>query len=78
MSPLRRADRDSRKFSGSRNIILYPADKIYEEIAFIAYYTHWSHGEIAAFSHAERKRWCSEISRINAKLNDEPENIFKI
>jgi len=44
----------------------------------VAYYTHWPHSEVAAFSHAERRRWCSEISKINAKLNDEPENIFKI
>ena len=44
----------------------------------MAYYTHWPHSEVAAFSHAERRRWCSEISKINATLNDEPENIFKV
>ena len=57
---------------------MYPADRIYEEMAFIGYYMHWPHDEIAALSHRERQRWCREISRINSKLNDEPENAFKI
>jgi hypothetical protein len=28
--------------------------------------------------HKERRRWCEEISRINRKMNDEPErkNVF--
>ena len=78
MSPLRSEARDTRKFSGSRHIAVYPADRIYEEIAFIGYYMHWSHDEIASLSHRERQRWCKEISRINSKLNDEPENVFKL
>lgn len=28
--------------------------------------------------HQHRRRWCEEISRINHKLSDEPENIFEI
>lgn len=28
--------------------------------------------------HRERRRWCEEISRINSKLNDEPENPFDV
>ena len=57
---------------------MYPADKIYEEIAFIGYYMHWSNEEIMSFSHRDRLRWCKEISEINSKLNQEPENIFKV
>ncbi|MBS6955724.1 MAG: hypothetical protein KH230_21130 [Enterocloster asparagiformis] len=56
----------------------YPADRIYEEAAFIAYYMHWSHDDIMEMSHRERLRWCREISRINSKLNQEPENAFRI
>ncbi len=59
-------------------MITYPADKIYEETAFIAYYTHWSHDDIMAMSHMDRLRWCREISKINRKLNDEPENVFDV
>lgn len=29
-------------------------------------------------SHRERIRWCREISKINSKLNEEPENVFDI
>ena len=47
-------------------------------MAFIGYYMHWQNSEIEQFSHMERQRWCREISRINSKLNDEPENVFKI
>ena len=47
-------------------------------MAFIGYYMHWQHSEIEALSHMERQRWCREISRINSKLSDEPENVFKI
>lgn len=57
---------------------MYPADRIYEEAAFIAYYMHWSHDDIMEMSHRERLRWCREISRINSKLNQEPENAFRI
>jgi hypothetical protein len=39
---------------------------------------HWPHDEIAALSHRERQRWCREISKINSKLNDEPDNAFRI
>lgn len=66
------------KFYGSRNIEVYPADKIYEEAAFIGYYLHWSHDAIMEMPHRERLRWCSEISKINRKLNNEPKNVFEV
>lgn len=78
MSSLQKGDRSTYKFYASRSIKTYPADKIYEEAAFIAYYVHWSYDEIMSMSHLERVRWCNEISGINRKLNDEPENMFKI
>jgi len=28
--------------------------------------------------HRERKKWCEEISNINRKLNEEPENEFDV
>ena len=68
--------RHPSKFSGGRSIEVYPADKIYEEAAFIAYYLHWRHDDIMDMPHRERMRWCEEVSKINSKLNDEPENVF--
>jgi hypothetical protein len=51
-------------------------DQLHQEIAFIAYYLHWSHREIMELEHRQRRRWCEEISKINAQLNQSPENVF--
>lgn len=56
----------------------YPLDLLYEEMAFIAYHFHWSREELMNMEHHQRRRWCEEISRINRKLSDEPQNIFEI
>ena len=56
----------------------YPVERLYEEMAFIAYYLHWPYAEIMQLDHEERRRWCQEISRINRMLNDEPDNIFDV
>lgn len=57
----------------------YPAEKIYEEASFIAYYFHWTHDEIMAMEHRERRKWCEEISKINRNLNDDKrENVFDV
>lgn len=47
----------------------YPLDRLYEEVAFIAYYFHWTHHEVMNLDHLERRKWCQEISRINKKLS---------
>lgn len=78
MPTLRTGDRGAHKFYGGRSIVTYPADKIYEEAAFIGYYMHWSHDDIMAMSHMDRLRWCKEISKINSRLNDEPDNVFDV
>ena len=58
----------------------YPLKQLYEEMAFIGYYIHWPHAEIMALDHAERTRWCSEISDINKAFNEDAgkKNIFDI
>lgn len=48
----------------------YPEAKLYEEIAFIAYYLHWSEESILAMPHWERRQWCSQISNINKEVSD--------
>jgi Family of unknown function (DUF6760) len=47
----------------------YPVEQIYREVAYIAYYFHWPLAEILDLDHAERRRWCREISRINEEAN---------
>lgn len=49
----------------------YPLDRLYEEVAFIAYYFHWPHDQLMELEHRERRRWCTEISGINRTLNAE-------
>jgi len=51
----------------------YPSDRIYEEVAFIAYHFHWPHDEIMAMDHRERRKWVEEISRINQKISGDRE-----
>jgi hypothetical protein len=51
----------------------YPLDRLYEEVAFIAYHFHWPCGEILDLEHRERRRWCDEISRINRRSGGEGE-----
>ncbi|MBM3235941.1 hypothetical protein FJZ31_06535 [Candidatus Poribacteria bacterium] len=56
----------------------YPIERIYEEVAFIAYHFHWNYEDILNMEHRERQRWCEEISKINRKMNEEPEGKMKL
>ncbi|MFZ5986681.1 MAG: DUF6760 family protein [Bacillota bacterium] len=47
----------------------YPLDRIYEEVAFLAYYLHWDYKTVMNLEHRERELWCREVSRINQVLN---------
>ena len=50
----------------------YPLLQLYEEMAFIAYHFHWSSEELMTLEHAERRRWCQQISSINRRFDQEP------
>ena len=56
----------------------YPLDQLYGEMAFIAYHFHWSAEELMSLEHAERRRWCREISGINRRLNGSSPNPFEV
>ena len=43
----------------------YAADRLYEEVAYVAYYLHWSLDEILDLEHAERQRFVAEIDRLS-------------
>jgi hypothetical protein len=51
-------------------VIGYPLDRLFEEVAFVAYHFHWPHDEILALDHASRRTWVSEICAINRRLNE--------
>jgi Family of unknown function (DUF6760) len=46
-------------------MIGYPLERLYKEVAFIAYYFHWQHDDVMMMPHRERIKWCEEISGIN-------------
>jgi hypothetical protein len=48
----------------------YPAEALFREVAFIAYYLHWPRERIMALDHRERQRWVGEVSKINQQLNE--------
>ena len=48
---------------------LYPQERLYQEMAFLAYYLHWSNEDLMELDHWERRRWCREVSAINKKLS---------
>ncbi len=52
-------------------IVGYPLDRLYEEVAFLAYYFHWSLAEILDLEHSDRRRFMDEISAINRQLNEQ-------
>jgi len=59
--------------------VCYPLDRLYEEVAFIAYYFHWDYRDILEMEHRERQRWCEEVSRINKKLGaDQKTDFFEV
>nr|WP_018212991.1 MULTISPECIES: DUF6760 family protein [Desulfitobacterium] len=43
----------------------------------MGYYLHWSHDQIMELDHKERRRWCMEVSKINKKLSNKPDNPFE-
>lgn len=57
---------------------VYPRDRLYEEMAFIAHHFHWGRNELMSLPHGERRRWCREISAINRRMDGTPENPFDI
>jgi hypothetical protein len=48
---------------------LYPEEALFREMSFISYYFHWGKEDVLSLSHNDRRRWCQEISDINASLN---------
>ncbi|HEX6676991.1 MAG TPA: DUF6760 family protein [Actinomycetes bacterium] len=41
-----------------------PADRLYQEAAYLAYHLHWSLGEILDLEHPLRGRFVDEVARL--------------
>jgi hypothetical protein len=51
----------------------YTTDRLFEEVAYVAYHFHWSLDEILDLEHPVRQRFVSEIAKINRRLSEESE-----
>jgi hypothetical protein len=51
----------------------YPLDRIYEEVAYLAYHFHWDAEVVLSMEHQERRRWVEQVAAINRKLNESGE-----
>ncbi|TDN93070.1 DUF6760 family protein [Microbacterium sp. BK668] len=48
----------------------YGADRIVEEISYIAFHFHWPLDDILELEHPDRLRYVGEIARINERLRE--------
>jgi hypothetical protein len=48
----------------------YPLDDLFGEVAYVAYHFHWPYDEIMGLEHPERRRWVSEIARLNREREE--------
>jgi hypothetical protein len=51
----------------------YATDRLYEEVAYVAYHFHWSLNDILDLEHPLRRRFVAEIAKINRRLSEERE-----
>ena len=49
----------------------YAVDRLYEEIAYVAYHFHWPLNDILELEHPTRRRYIEEIAQINRRLSGE-------
>jgi hypothetical protein len=48
----------------------YAAERLVEEVAYVAYHFHWPLDEILDLEHPLRRRFIEEIGSINQRLAD--------
>lgn len=46
------------------------ADRLHEEISYIAYHFHWALDDILDMDHRTRRRYVGEIARITRRLTE--------
>ena len=49
----------------------YAIERLYEEVAYVAYHFHWGLDEVLDLEHPDRRRFIDEIARINRRLIEE-------
>lgn len=49
----------------------YAADRVWEEVAYVAYYLHWDLDKILDLEHPVRNRVIAEVGKIHSRSNEE-------
>ena len=44
----------------------YGADRLHEEVAYLALHFHWSQDELLDLEHADRQRYVATVNRLTA------------
>jgi hypothetical protein len=48
----------------------YATDRVFEEVAYVAYHFHWSLDELLDMEHPTRHRFVDEIAKINRRISN--------
>ena len=48
----------------------YATDRVYEEVAYVAYHFHWALEELLDMEHPTRRRFVDEIAKINKRISN--------
>jgi hypothetical protein len=51
--------------------VTYATDRLFEEVAYVAYYLHWDYDTILDLEHPQRLRFVEEVGRINRRVSGE-------
>ena len=49
-------------------IATYASDRLYAEVAYLAYYLHWTRDDILDLEHLERQRFVAEVAALNTRI----------
>jgi len=50
--------------------VTYAPDRVWEEVAYVAYYLHWDLDKILDLEHPVRTRVITEIGKIHSRSDD--------
>ncbi|HCX84600.1 MAG TPA: hypothetical protein DHV14_05575 [Micrococcales bacterium] len=49
----------------------YAPDRLYEEVAYVAYHFHWPLADILDLEHPDRARYVAQIAALNRRISGE-------
>jgi len=50
--------------------VTYAAERIHEEVAYLAYHFHWSMGELLDLEHRDRGRYVEQAAALVARASE--------